>query len=181
MSWRDLLQTADETIVLPWVGGRTLRSSSRTWRIDGRLPPEHGWYTFRLDNRKARVDGAADFPDEAALQDPVRGYLVGDRIMADDVMVPTDPKALIEVSEQVYLLERGLDRFVRVKAARPFEGGPLIFQSEEFPLGPEDEVTAAFQDEAKNLDGILGVVPALDAAFRFEVYQRKEAAKRRAE
>lgn len=181
MSWRDLLQTADETIVLPWVGGRSLRSTSRSWRIEGKLPQEFGWYRFRLDNRKARLDGPVDFPDDEALQDPVKGYLVGDRLMAEGVRVPTDPKALIEVSKQVFLIERGLDRFVRVAAARPFEGGPLIYQSEEFPLGPEDEVQAAFQDEAKNLDHIQGVVPALDAAFRFEVFQRKEAERRRRE
>ena len=181
MSWRDLLQTNDETIVLPWVGGRSLQTFTRTWRITGKLPAEHGWFTFTLDNRKARCAGPAEFPDDDAFKNSVSGYLVGDRLMADDVRVPTDPKALVEVSEQVHLIERGLDRFVRVQAARVFGGGPLIYPMQDFPRGPEDAVQTAFQDKVKTLDKIPAVVPALDAAFRFEVYQRKQVEKRRLE
>jgi hypothetical protein len=49
------------------------------------------------------------------------------------------------------------------------------------PLGPEDEVLKAFEDESASVDNIRGVPPALDAAFRMERWQRIEAARRRAE
>ena len=57
MTWRDLLQTNDETIVAPWIGGRSLRVGARSWSIEGDLPPEQGWYEFRPAGRKARVPG----------------------------------------------------------------------------------------------------------------------------
>jgi hypothetical protein len=74
----------------------------------------------------------------------------------------------------VHLIERGLDRFVRVVAGRTFEGGPLIYEAQEFPLGPEDAVLAAFQDKKPTVDAIPGVAPALDTAFRFETWRRAE-------
>jgi hypothetical protein len=42
MGWRDLLQQPDETITVPWTGGRELRLSARTWKLQGRQPAEHG-------------------------------------------------------------------------------------------------------------------------------------------
>lgn len=180
MVWRDLLQAPDETIVLPWVGGKSLQTYERTWRLVGRRPPEYGWHTFRLEARKATWVEPADTP-LGALKDIQKGYLVGDRLIAQDVAVPTDPAKLVELSERVHIIEPGLDRFVYVSVGRVCEDGALIFQSQEFPLGPEDEVLQAFLDEAKNLDHVQGVAPALVAAFRFEKWQRDEAEKRRRE
>lgn len=180
MGWRDLLQTPDETIVLPWVGGRSLRTFERTWHLKGKQPAEHGWHTFRLDNRTARWDGPTD-PQTEALSGQVKGYLVGDRLVPDDVRVGRDWAKMAESFEQVHLLEPGLDRFVRVVAGRVCEGGPLIYEGEEFPLGPEDEVLQAFLDEAKNVNAVAEVAPALDGAFRFESWQRAEAERRRRE
>jgi hypothetical protein len=178
--WKDLLQAPDETIVLPWVGGRVLQTFDRTWRLKGRQPAEHGWHTFRLDGRNARWVGPADPPLDA-LDCKVRGYLVGDRLVPDGLFVPLDPAKLIELAEQVFLIEPGIDRFVRVVAGRMSQEGPLVYEGLEFPLGPEDEVQNAFLDGAQNVDAIVGVVPALDGAFRFEKWQRDEADKRRRE
>lgn len=180
MGWRDLLQTPDETVVSPWVGGRSLQTFGRTWAIQGRLPQEFGWYTFKVEGRKARLQGPAEAPCNV-LRDIVRGYLVGDRLVPEDTRVVPNIKQLIEEFEPVFLIEPGLDRFVRVAAGRSFEGGPLIFDSVQMPLGAEEAVLGAFLEEAKTVDGIAGVVPALDAAFLIETWQRKEEVRRRLE
>jgi len=150
--------------------------------IDGRLPREFGWYEFSLNGRKAKVK--REFPDGAhdvVRRHLVKGYLVGDRVVMDDVRIDPDPAKIINCSERVHLIEPGLDRFVRVVAGRTHEGGPLIYINQEFPLGPEEEVLAAFLDKKESVRRISGVTPALEAAFRMEVWQRTEAAKRRAE
>jgi len=180
MGWRDLLQTEDERVTAPWVGGRSLRTFDRTWRITGRLPREHGWYTFKLKNREAVLESPSEAP-MGALRGFVRGYLVGDRIVPDGVRVPEEASKLVEHSERVYLLERGLDRFVRVSAGRFYEEGPLIYDSQDFPLGPEDEVLAAFEEGKPTVNSVAGVAPALDTAFRFETWRRVEAERIRRE
>ena len=181
MVWEDLLQAEDERLVAPWVGGRALRTFERSWKLNGKLPPEHGWHEFRLAGRKARWVGlAAETPSEA-LQGAVKGYLVGDRLVPDNIRVETDPTVLVDASERIHLIEPGLGRFVRVSAGRFCEDGPLIFQTQEFPLGPEDAVLQAYFDEKKSVDDVADVAPALDAAFRFECWQRAEAERRRRE
>jgi len=179
VGWKDLLQTPDERIVAPWVGGRSLRSHDRSWRLEGKLPPEHGWHSFRLKNRKVEWVEAVDAEPDV-LKFRAKGYLVGDRLVPDEARVETDPAKLAEF-EQVLLVELGLDRFIRVEAGRPSEGGPLVYIGQEFPLGPEDEVQMAFLDRRPSVDDVSGVAPALDAAFRFESWQRSEAERRRVE
>jgi hypothetical protein len=115
------------------------------------------------------------------LVDPLRGYLVGDRLIADGARVDPNPATIVHYSERVYLLEEGLDRFVRIKAARPFEDGPLVYVEQEMPLGPEDAVLDAYLDEKPSVADVPEVVPALDAAFRMESWQRSEARRIREE
>ena len=180
MGWRDLLQASDEAIVSPWLGGRELRSGARTWTIDGRTPREIGWYTFKLNGRKAKLDKAAD-PAGDLLTDEVRGYLVGDNILPDTVRVDPDPSRIVGFSEPVALIDPGLGRFVRVVAGRLYEGGPLIYKTQDFPMGPEDAVLQAYFDRAASVATIPNVLPALDAAFRMETWTRTETERRRAE
>jgi hypothetical protein len=181
MGWRDLLQTGDEKLVLPWVGGRSLRFRERGYVLEGPLPAEHGWYSFRPRGRKAVVEGDAVDPRPELLDFRVRGYLVGDRIVADGIRVDPDPAKILCGSERVHLIEPGLDRFVRITAGRMVEDGPLVYEGLEMPLGAEDAVLAAFLDRRPSIDHVRGVPPALDAAFRMETWQRLEAARRRAE
>lgn len=179
MGWRDLIQTGDERITLPWLGGGTLYSAAQRWSIEGRHPKEYGWFIFKIANRIARVEGPADArPD--LLRHSVRGYLVGDRIVRDDVHVDSDPRRIVEFSEEVFLLDEGMDRFVRVRAGRVHEEGPLVYQGLEMPLGQEDQVLAAFLDREPSVARIKSVPPALDAAFRMESWQRAETERRRA-
>jgi len=181
MGWKDLLQADDERLVAPWVGGRSLRTfGGRSWHIAGKLPPEHGWYEFKVLPRKASVVGTVDAPTEI-LRDKVTGYLVGDRMVPEGSTRVGDPAKQAASFERVHLIEPGLDRFVRVIAGRFFDEGPLIFESQEFPLGPEEAVLTAFEDATRSVDDVAEVTPALDAAFRFESWRRAEAEKRRRE
>lgn len=180
MSWKDLLQKNDETVVLPWLGGRSLRSGPRTWTIEGRLPREHGWHKFKVVGRKAKWDSASEGRTED-LTSLKRGYLVGDHLVPDDARVDPDPKLLTTYSEPVSLVEEGLDRFVRISAGRPYEEGPLVFIGQEMPLGPETDVLTAFLDQVPSVSHVKGVPPALDAAFRMETWRRIEAERVRQE
>jgi len=180
MGWRDLLQKSeDETMVLPWFGGRSLQSSSRGWLIEGKLPQEYGWHTFSLKTRKAKWEGPAE-PNPDVLKFHVTGYLVGDRMVPDDVTSRLNIKRLAGF-EQVQLIEPGLDKFVRIKAGRTHDSGALIYQDQEFPLGPEDDVLNAFLDEKESISDIPSVPPALDGAFRIEDWRRIEVRRRREE
>lgn len=180
MGWKDLLQTGDEKVTLPWLGGRTLYSAAQRWSIEGRHPRDYGWFTFKIANREARLDGPAEAQPEI-LQHSVRGYLVGDRIVVDDVHVDPDPKRIVEFSEKVFLLDEGIDRFARVRAGRINKEGPLVYQGLEMPLGQEDAVLEAFLEQKVSVADIKNVSPGLDAAFRMESWQRAEAERRRIE
>lgn len=182
MGWKDLLQADDERLVAPWVGGRFIQThGGRTWRIKGRLPAELGWHEFKVQSRDVRWSSQTEPPLDV-LRDKQRGYLVGDRFVPEDAArVEPDVASLVRCFERVFLIEPGLDRFERVTAGRFFGDGPLIYEGQEFPLGPETDVLQAFLDQIPNLDGVPGVVPALDAAFRVESWRRAEAEKRRQE
>lgn len=173
MGWADLLGES-ETVIAPWLGGRRIVSGVRQWTIDGRLPPEHGWYTFTVTGgRKAKVG-------EPAMADPelfeksaqVRGYLIGNRLVADDTDFERDSARIIGKTRVVYLLEPGLERFARVLCAVHDER--LVYLQPEFPLGPEPDVIQAFEDRVRTLDSIAEVTPALHMAFRWQSWWRDE-------
>jgi len=157
MGWEDLLQTS----------------------VKGRQPPEHGWYEFELLARKAVRWKAIEAP-WGALTGILTGYLVGDRFIPERATrVEADLGQLVRDFERAHLIEMGLDRFVRVSVGRFFEDGPLIYQGQEMPLGPEMDVLQVFLDEARSVAKVAGVSPALDAAFRIESWRRVEAEKAR--
>lgn len=182
MAWRDLLQVDAERVTLPWVGGRSLRTFDREWALRGRPPSEHGWHDFEASARTLRWVGPGQ-PVLGNLRDRLTGYLVGDLMIPDGAsgVFRVDPGALARVAERVHLIEPGLDTFARVTAGRPFEGGPLIFDSLAFPLGPEDAVLDALLRDAESVRDVSGVTPALDTAFRWAVWQKREVARVRAE
>jgi len=181
MGWQDLLTNSNETFTFPWVGGRSIRRGEQVWQLEGKLPPEHGWSLMDCrSNRKAKYTGAGTSSLDV-LKHVVRGYLVGNRLVADDARVDPDPMKIAEQAEEVFLVDPGIERFVRISAGRFFEGGPLIFCQQEFPLGPEAGVYDAFLEEETDLSFLREVSPALDAAFKMESWQRLEARKRRLE
>ncbi len=181
MGWADLLQKEDETIVYPWTGGRSVRLGDRIWKLDGKLPDEHSWVALSVSARTCKVAVLLADSSPEHLKHVAVGYLVGDRFLLDQVRVSSDPADIVAVSEAVHFIEPGLPRFSRVSVGRMFPGGPLIFKSQEFPLGPEPEVSDAYLNKLSGVDSIKGVPPALDAAFRMETWQRAEVVRLRAE
>lgn len=177
MSWRDLIQK-DETLVAPWIGGRSLRNGTRTWTIDGEMPPSHGWWLFKLNGRKAIVQDKAD-PNHDILKNITFGYLVGDRFVLDNSTANMSMNEIIRHSERVWLIEPGLDRFVRISVGRTYENGFLVFKNQEMPIGLENDVFQAFLDGKQFIDNIKGITPALDVAFRMEVHHKIETERRR--
>lgn len=181
MGWKDHLQTGNEHVTLPWVGGRHLPSKTVKYFIEGRLPIEHGWHKFKVSSRKATWVKPADDVVTESLGFHVIGYIVGDRIIPDGIRVDPDVTKITSSSEQVHFLDPGLSRFARIRAGRIFAESPLFFIGEEMPIGPEDKVLEAWQDRKESVLDISGVTPALDVAFRMESWQRAEAERRRAE
>jgi hypothetical protein len=184
MSWRELLQNDNETITLPWIGSRELRSFSRKWTIAGFLPHEHGWYVFNLlKGRTATVSQGPVEPLVTTLSNVYFGYLVGDRFATGivDQAVVTQPLEAAKRLSRVHLINDDVDRFARVSVGTVTIDGPLFFRQVEMPLGPEDDVLRAYEDRAETVNDIKGVTPALDAAFRMALWQRTEAERRRAE
>ena len=175
MGWQDLLASGGDRI-LPWMGGRQVHSPDRTWNIHGRLPKEHGWYTFKTTAaRDCTLMGPADRdPAFSDKQRVLRGFLVGDRLIPDAARVDPDPAKLIDQTEEVYCVDLGLDRFQRASVVRERQGR-LVFMQLEWPEGPEIEVLAAYQDRKDSVTAIKGVTPALDLAFRWISYQRAAA------
>lgn len=182
MSWKDLLQENDQkTLIAPWIGGRVLRTSNRTWKIKNNLPNEYGWYVFDLQGRNAFILNKSDVSNEELLINSITGYLVGNKFIQDNIQVTPNIEDIICNFPTIHLLEPGLDKFVRVKAGYLYENSSLIFQNEEYPIGPESDVLNAFLDQKENVDDIPGVIPALDAAFKFETHIRKEVERIRRE
>jgi hypothetical protein len=182
MSWRSLLAQGEEQQVLPWVGDRRVYRGARSWKIQGRRPREHGWYTWKLSGRTVELVGEAEGPDPAFEDEheALRGYLAGSRFVADDARVDPDPAKLVDQTEQVYCVERGLERFTRAVVVRTGDD-KLIYVRMEFPEGPELEVQMAFQDRLGSVSHVRDVTPALDLAFRWETYQREQAEERERE
>jgi len=180
MSWRDLLEV-EQSKVFPWTGGRTLLGADYTeYRLEGKTPQEHGWYVFNAKGQKLTLRSESD-PDPEMLLHKECGYLVGNRFVADNLVRAINLRDIAAQHPEVFLIEAGVDRFSRIAVGRVFDDGPLIFMNQEMPLGPEQQVLDAFLDEKDSLDHILGVTPALDAAFRMETLQRVEAERRRVE
>jgi len=179
MGWDDYIEDHSSGI-LPWVGGRRLYSLVRVWEIAGDLPREHGWYKFYLGaGRVASVICEADSNPAyyAECYESMKGYVVGDRIIPDSARVELDPDKLIAQTERIFLVEPGLDRFTRASAVKTV-GGSWIYMGQEFPEGPEPEVTEAYQDRKPSLDHIKGVTPALHLAFNWLTLQRDRAEQR---
>jgi len=180
MGWKDQLEQKDEAVVVPWCGGRSLQTNSRNWTIRGRLPREHGWYKFNVTTREATLVEAIE-PDPDTLGYKITGYLTGDRFIPDNAKSYVELGELSKQFERINLLEPGLDKFVRIKAGRTYESGPLVYEGEEFPLGPESDVLDAFLDEQSSVDFVANVSPALDCAFRYETWRRAETRRIREE
>jgi len=182
VGWEDLLQPETEVRVLPWLGGREISDRSRVWKIQGKLPEEHGWFSFTVTGgRKATLQSPAEMPAGFETgRTPLRGYLVGNRLIPDKARVETDPAKLIEQTKPVFLVEPGLEHFTRALVVQ-HGNDQWVYIRQEFPLGPEGAVLAAYLDRKDSVGNIPQVTPALDLAFRWVIHQRVKAEERRKE
>lgn len=178
MGWQDLLEPNGSNLVLPWIGGRILHAPMQRFNLKGPLPEEYGWFSFRSQGKRAFVEEASE-PDIDILHHRIRGFAVGDRLIPDSVRLESKP--IHTYSERVFCIPDGLERFSRIVAGRIFSGGPLLFVEEDFPLGSENEVRLALEEQQETLDRIRGVTPALEMAFRAELDHRKQIEERRQE
>lgn len=181
MSWRDLLSDK-ESRILPWTGSRTVSCRDRSWRINGKLPREYGWFRFETDGgRDATLLEPADLDPGYEEGHPIaKGFLVGNRLIPDGARVDPDPDHLIDQTREVFLVEDGLEHFARAVAVRTTKGD-WVYMRQEFPQGPEQAVIEAYQDRKSSVDDIPGVTPALDLAFRFITREREKAEERERE
>jgi len=172
MGWEDLLGDSSR-LTMPWLGGRKVYCEGRTWRLRGALPPEFGWYVFECEGRRAKVIEEAEPDQNYGYDHPkMKGYLIGNRLIYWDCPAVLDPDDIVEHTISVYLVEPGLDRFTPVVVVVDPEDRK-IYQHEIFPLGPEDQVRAAFIDKKETVNDIPHVTPAMDLAFRFATRQRQ--------
>ena len=183
MGWRDLIEEDEREIVAPWLGGIVIRAYGRSWtmNIRERRPPEFGWFSFGVRGRHAYFRGPAERPSDPRPVASMVGYLVGDRLVRDDVRVDPAPLRIVADSDPVYLIDSGIDRFTRVRVGRLLAEEPLVFLGVEMPLGPEAAVLSAYLDQKASIDDVPGVPSALDAAFRMETWLRTEEERRRME
>lgn len=180
MSWRSLLQSSSDRLVMPWLGGRRVFGGGRVWRVAGDLPKEFGWYSFHTRGRIAEEPEQAEPDQDYGKGWPFyKGYLVGNWLIPE-FSTPVPDDLFMNMGLQVYLIDPGLDRFTFVEVITNPDH-ETIYKQELFPIGPEDEVRRAFVDRAETVDHIKGVIPALDFAFRYATKQRKIVEERRAE
>jgi hypothetical protein len=181
MGWQDLLSESSGRVTAPWLGGRRIFQGSKVWRLQGKLPREFGWYLWELNGRKASWL-KKDEPDSEYGEgwETCKGYLIGDRFIHEQFPRGAQVNEFAELTQPVFLVEPGLDRFTYVRIVRDPERRH-VYMEELFPQGPEDEVRRAFVDKKESVNDIKGVTPALDLAFRFATRQRQLLEERRAE
>lgn len=172
MNWQDLVSDKEE-LVLPWTGGREVFRRNRSWKIEGRVPREFDWFRFQIDGgRKTTLLGPGELdPGFEEGHPTVKGYLVGNRLIPDNARVTPEPEKFIDQTIEVFIPERGLERFTRAVVVR-LTNGNHVYVRQEFPQGPEGEVQEAYQNRKDSVDNIPGVTPALDLAFRFVSRER---------
>lgn len=158
--YRRFLQREAETMVLPYLGGQYVDAPDRRLRATGATAT--GYWRFEVSGRTATAVEPAGPPDLGDLPTVrgywVAGYLVGDRAIAHRLAMGPDTDPL---------------RFAPV-IARRWPGGALLFDTEDFETGVEDQVRKVFEQGAGNgsLNAVSGVPAALRAAFGYAVMLR---------
>jgi len=160
--YRRFLQQSEE-MVLPYIGGPFVDAPDRRLRASGATAP--GWWRFEVSGRTAKAVEPADPPDLNDLPAVrgywVAGYLVGERAVAYRLALGPEAHPM---------------RFAPV-IARRWPGGALLFDTEDFETGVEDQVRAIFEQGTEHgangsLTAISGVPAALRAAFGYAVMLR---------
>lgn len=160
MDYRKFL-ARKETLVLPSLGGLSVRGPKRRLRLAAPVAP--GWWTFEVQGRSATALSKAEAPD-LAHRPITRGHLVGPWLFTSGTEAH---RLLLMPDEEPELFAIG--------AARQWHSDDFLFDALEFEDEAEMAARQALLDDASNLEGIKGVSPSLRAAFGFAVLRREAA------
>jgi hypothetical protein len=141
-----------ESVVLPFLGGDTIDSSDRSFRLSGPRPPRPGWYAFEVKGRQATMTGPASVPDLSALP-KVRGWLFRERLFREG-----------GVTEPVNLMPEEEPPAFSPVLARRWSPGVLVFDTIEFESEAEGACREAL-GERRALKNVKGVSAPLRAAW----------------
>lgn len=151
MDYRQFLK-GPETLVLPYFGGTRVDAPDRPLRIAAAVEP--GWWTFRVDGRRATATGRAapgDLSDRPAVRGHwAEGWLFSSGREASRIALPPD--------EEPAPLARC--------TARRWHSGDLLLDTIDFEDDAEVSARAALE-EWRAIGDLRGVVPSLRAAFGF--------------
>jgi len=146
----------EEEVVLPYVGGTTVRAAQRALRVEG--SPAPGWWRFRVRGRVATALERASPPDDQLATRPrAGGHVFGERLATDDAR-----------AEVLYLSPEEQPPLFAPCRARRWHGGELLFEQLEFETEVEETARRAFEERGV-LREVKGVPASLRAAFGYAV------------
>lgn len=159
---RFLSSPADVTTeVVPYTGGRSVRTRRRRLRLTER-PPELGWYRARIRGRSAELLSLVDTPCLDGL--PVlRGHRWGRRLVLPDASAPE--LAFLPPDEPLALAPL---------VVRRWHDQSLVVETEDFETELEEQVRAALV-EGTGLAELRQVPASLRAAFVYSLLEREGA------
>jgi len=191
--WKEFIAPA-KVLLLPWFGGADLFSADgQRWGIQGKRPPELGFWRFICGAARSAIWVEADEPEEnyqsslsklvTGPNDVIRGYCIGDRLLREPLSTftgiqPTTFRDLVlTTTEKLYFVPVGLTRFEYVSARR-WPGHKtdtywVFYKEEESPCGKERQANELFQDGVPTIHAVPGVTPAL--TFAFSLLRRQQA------
>jgi hypothetical protein len=147
---------AADPVVLPYFGGSRVEAPARRLRVDrgGHTELAPGWWSFRVDGRRAVVLAAAS-PADLADRPAVRGHWAEGWLFGGGR--DRDRIALAPVEEPEPLARC---------TGRRWYAGELLLDSIDFDDEAEAEARRALEEQ-RSLVGVRGVAPSLRAAFGF--------------
>jgi hypothetical protein len=154
MDFRKFLASTSAPVVLPYFGGTRVDAPDRRLRVADGLEP--GWWTFKVDGRRAIPVERAEPADLSALP-AVRGHWAEGWIYASGKELA---RVALPPAEEPAPLSRC--------TGRRWHSGDVLLESIDFEDDAELEARAALE-EGRPIGAIRGIVPSLRAAFGFAV------------
>lgn len=151
MDYRKFLG-ATKTMVLPYLGGRSVHAPDRRLRVD--TPVAVGWWRFEVKGRVATAKDSVEAPELERLP-AVRGHLVGDWLFTG-----------ADAAVRLHLMPEEEAEPLSAATGRRWPSGDVIFEGLAFDDEPEEAGRAALIDDG-TLAEVKGVVPSLRGAFGY--------------
>lgn len=156
VDYRKFLAKTEE-LVLPYLGGTSIESKDRRFRLAVR-PPRPGWYRCTIVGRGA----TAGEPAEPAIESlpKLRGHLHRGWFFAAGAP-----------PEELLLLPEDEAQPFQSVVARRWHGGEALFDAVDFDGDAEEAVRRAV-DDGTSLHDVKGVTPSLRTAYAWEIVRR---------